>query len=326
MLAFLGKRAGYYLALLLVALFFSYGLASASMNPRAYFEGRQPRPPAEMVEAHLTSLGVNDRVPFVERFGSWALRAASGDLGQTIDDTSVNEEFGRRIGVSLRLLLVGTVVGTVAGVLAGAWGAIRQYRLSDRTITVLSFVLLSTPVFLLATLLKVGTTWLNTNVVHLIDFTGEKTPGLQGGFLAHLGDRAAHLLLPTLSIALGTIAAYSRYQRATMLDVLGSDYLRTALAKGLHPRRAMLKHGLRTALVPMTTFFAFGFLGIFTGAAFTERIFGWHGMGDWFMESVGKQDLNSVVAVNLFAAVVILLSGFAADLMLAALDPRVRQA
>jgi peptide/nickel transport system permease protein len=174
--------------------------------------------------------------------------------------------------------------------------------------------------------LKIGTTWLNDNVVHLIDFTGEKTPNLQGGFLVQFGDRAGHLLLPTLSIALGTIAAYSRYQRATMLDVLASDYLRTALAKGIHPRTAMLKHGLRTALVPMTTFFAFGFLGIFTGAAFTERIFGWHGMGDWFMNAVNRNDVNSVVAVNLFAAVVILLSGFVADVLLAVLDPRVRHA
>ncbi|WP_433237083.1 ABC transporter permease [Streptosporangium sp. CA-135522] len=324
MLAFLGKRAGYYVVLLLVAVFISYALASASMNPRAYFEGRRPQPSAEAVDAHLTSLGVNDKTPFIERFGTWAGHAVTGDLGQTIDDTSVNDEFGRRLGVSLRLLLVGTVVGTVVGVLAGAWGAIRQYRFSDRAITVISFVLLSTPVFLLAVLLKVGTTWLNENVAHVIDFTGEKTPGLQGGLFAQLGDRAAHLLLPTLSIALGTIAVYSRYQRATMLDVLGSEYLRTALAKGVHPRRAMLKHGLRTALIPMTTFFAFGFLGIFTGAAFTERIFGWHGMGDWFMNSVGKNDLNSVVAVNLFAAIVILLSGFVADLLHAALDPRVR--
>ncbi|WP_326823911.1 ABC transporter permease [Streptosporangium sp. NBC_01756] len=324
MLVFLGKRAGYYVVLLLVALFISYALASASMNPRAYFEGRQPRPSAASVEAHLTELGVNDHTPFVRRFGSWAAGVVTGDLGQTIDDTSVNDEFGRRIGVSLRLLLIGTIVGTVVGVLAGAWGAVRQYRFSDRAITVISFVLLSTPIFLLATLLKIGTTWLNANVVHLIDFTGEKSPGLQGGFFTQFGDRAAHLLLPTLSIALGTIAAYSRYQRATMLDVLGSDYLRTALAKGLHPRRALLRHGLRTALVPMTTFFAFGFLGVFTGAAFTERIFGWHGMGDWFMESVAKNDVNSVVAVNLFAAVVILLSGFLADLMHAALDPRVR--
>ncbi|WP_214319487.1 ABC transporter permease [Nonomuraea sediminis] len=326
MLAYLGRRVGYYVVLLLVAVFISYGLASATMNPRAYFEGRRPQPTAETVDRRLTELGVNDRVPFVERFGSWLGRAVTGDLGRTIDDTPVNDEFGRRIGVSLRLLLVGTLVGTVVGVLAGAWGAVRQYRFSDRAVTVISFVLLSTPVFLLATLLKIGTTWLNDNVVHLVDFTGETTPGLRGGWLAHLGDRAAHLLLPTLSIALGTIAAYSRYQRATMLDVLASDYLRTALAKGIHPRAALLRHGLRTALVPMTTFFAFGFLGIFTGAAFTERIFGWHGMGDWFMNAVGRGDLNSVVAVNVFAAVVILLSGFLSDVLLAVLDPRVRTA
>src|SRR5262245_35454681 len=117
------------------------------MNPRAYFQDRVPKPTAEMVDAQLTELGINDKVPFVERFGAWAGHAVTGDLGRTIDDTSVNDEFGRRLGVSLRLLILGTLVGTVVGVLAGAWGAIRQYRFSDRAVTILSFVLLSTPVF-----------------------------------------------------------------------------------------------------------------------------------------------------------------------------------
>lgn len=130
-----------------------------------------------------------------------------------------------------------------------------------------------------------------------------------------------HLLLPTLAIALGTAAAYSRYQRGTMLDVLGSDFLRTARAKGLRRRTAVLRHGLRTALVPMSTFFAYGFLALFTGAAFTEKVFGWHGMGAWFVDAVGKGDINSVVAVNVFAAVMVLLAGFLADVLHAALDP-----
>ena len=109
-----------------------------------------------------------------------------------------------------------------------------------------------------------------------------------------------------------------------MLDVLGADYLRTAAAKGLSQRTALLKHGLRTALIPMSTFFSFGFLGLLTGATFTEKIFGWHGMGEWFINSINDNDVNSVVAVNVFAAVTVLVAGFLADLLHAALDPRVR--
>lgn len=325
--AYLAKRLGYYAVLLLAAVCLSYLLASFALDPREYYEGRQPPVSASAVDHHLTEIGVNDHEPLLTRFLRWAGHAVRGDLGRTIDDTSVNAEFGRRIGVSLRLLLAGTVLGTVAGVLVGAWTAVRQYRFSDRAVTLASFALLSTPVFLLAILLKTGAIWFNqTTGTDLIQFTGEKSPGLGGGFWAVLKDRAVHLLLPTLSVALFAIASYSRYQRNTMLDVLGSDYLRTARAKGLGRRTVLLKHGLRTALIPMSTYFSYGFLALFTGATFTETIFGWHGMGEWFVSSIGKNDVNSVVAVNVFAAVTVLLSGFLADVLHAALDPRIRQA
>jgi peptide/nickel transport system permease protein len=324
--AYLAKRLGYYAVLLLAAVFLSYVLASLALDPRAYFAGRQPPISPIAVDHHLTELGINDHQPLIERFGHWADRALHGDLGRTIDDDSVDAEFVRRLGVSLRLLLLGTLAGTVLGVLAGAWTAVRQYRPSDRVVTLVSFVLLSTPVFLLAVLLKIGAIWFNTSTgTDLIQFTGEASPGLTGGFWTIVKDRAVHLLLPTISVALFTIAGYSRYQRATMLDVLGSDYLRTAQAKGLRRRTALLRHGLRTALIPMSTYFSYGFLALFTGATFTETIFGWHGMGEWFITSIDKNDINSVVAVNVFAAVVVLASGFLADLLNALLDPRVRQ-
>ncbi|MER7203484.1 peptide ABC transporter permease [Streptomyces sp. CB01635] len=327
MSAYLAKRLGYYVVLLLVAVCLSYLIASLALDPRAYYEGRQPPLSPSAVDHHLTAMGVNDHKPLAERFLAWAGHAVRGDLGQTIDGSSVAAEFGRRIGVSLRLLLLGTIAGTVVGVIAGAWTAVRQYRLSDRALTLASFALLSTPVFLLAVLLKIGAIWFNQRTgTELIQFTGEKSPGVDSGFWAVLKDRSVHLLLPTISIALGAVAGYSRYQRSAMLDVLGADYLRTAQAKGLTRRTVLLRHGLRTALIPMSTFFSYGFLALFTGATFTETIFGWHGMGEWFVSSIGKNDVNSVVAVNVFAAVVVLLSGFLADALHAALDPRVRRA
>ncbi|MFF7455059.1 ABC transporter permease [Kitasatospora sp. NPDC008115] len=325
MLRHLTKRLAYYAVLLVAAVFLAYALAGAALQPRAYFEAKVPRPAAASVERQLTDLNLNDRTPVVQRFGRWAGGLLHGDLGRTIHDTPVMDDFRRRAWVSLRLLLIGSLLGMALGVAAGAWSAVRQYRLSDRLLTVLSFVLLSTPVFLVALFLKNGAIAAKNAVGHeVVPFTGYETPGLTGGLGAHLADWALHLLLPTLSLALGGLATYSRYQRGTMLDVLGSDYLRTAEAKGLTRGRALVKHGLRTAVVPMSTMFAYGFLGIFTGAAFTETIFGWHGMGEWFIQSVNEQDVNAVVAVNLFAAVVVLASGFLADTLHAALDPRVR--
>ncbi|MEV7179712.1 ABC transporter permease [Kitasatospora sp. NPDC093679] len=326
MTRYLAKRLGYYAVLLVAAVFLAYALSCAALGPRAYFEAKQPRPSAAAVDRQLTALNINDRTPVVERFATWAdgllLHA---DLGRTIHNTPVNEEFGRRIWVSLRLLLIGSLLGMLLGVAGGAWSAVRQYRLSDRALTLLSFVLLSTPVFLVALLLKNGAIAAKDAAGHeVVPFTGYETPNLAGGLGAHLADWGLHLLLPTLSLALGGLAVYSRYQRSTMLDVLGSDYLRTAEAKGLTRNRALLKHGLRTAVIPMSTMFAYSFLGIFTGAAFTETIFGWHGMGEWFIQAVNEQDINAVVAVNLFAAVVVLAAGFLADVLHAALDPRVR--
>jgi peptide/nickel transport system permease protein len=150
------------------------------------------------------------------------------------------------------------------------------------------------------------------------------TPGLDPWSAHGMVNRLAHLALPSLVLIVIAVAFYGRYQRNAMLDVLGSDFLRTARAKGLSRPRALIKHGLRTALIPMATFFAYEFALLFVGATFTERLFGWHGMGEYFVESVTKNDVNSVAGVTLFVGVLVLIAGFLSDLAYAALDPRVR--
>jgi peptide/nickel transport system permease protein len=206
-------------------------------------------------------------------------------------------------------------------------GAVKQYSWFDHTTTAWSYLVLSTPVFLLAVLLKVGAVrYWNPNVPGpwYLNFVGEYTPGLHETGFAVLRDRISHLILPTLGIVLGQIAFYSRYQRNSFLDVMGADFLRTAQAKGLRRRTAPIKHGLRTALIPMATFFAYSFGLLLTGATFTEKIFSWHGMGEWFIDAVGTNDVNVVAAVIVFQAVLVLLAGLLADVLYAALDPRVR--
>ena len=145
-----------------------------------------------------------------------------------------------------------------------------------------------------------------------------------GGAWAQLLDRLRHLVLPTLTLALVAAAGYSRYQRNAMLDVLGQDFIRTARAKGLTRRRALLKHGLRTALIPLATLFAYGVAGLVIGAVFVEKIFGWHGMGEWLVQGISTQDTNIVAAITLFSGTVVLLAGLLSDIFYAALDPRVR--
>lgn len=323
MTGFLARRLANYVALCLVATFLVFTLGSLSFSPLDQLQGRNPPPPASVIEAKRAELRLDEPIP--TRFVSWMGGVLHGDFGSTITGQPITSQLTSRIGVSLRLLTLGAVVGITAGVLVGAASAIRQYRPGDYAATLGAFVVLSAPTFLIGTLLKFGGLKINEAAGStVLAFTGETTPGFQGSWWATLGDRISHLLLPTLAIALSQLALYSRYQRSAMLDVLGSDFLRTAQAKGLTRRRALFKHGLRTALIPMATLFTFGFGLLITSSVFTERIFGWYGMGDWFVYGVEQNDTNIVATVTLFVAVVVLIAGWLSDVLYAALDPRIR--
>ena len=202
----------------------------------------------------------------------------------------------------------------------GAWGAIRQYHLSDRVITVLSLLLLSTPVFVIATLLTLAATAgeFDTRRAVVRVHRGDLADAVSGWWNQFV-DRLQHLVLPTFTLALMAIAGYSRYQRNAMLDVLGQDFIRTARAKGLTRRQALFKHGLRTALIPMATLFAYGVSGLVTGAVFTEKIFGWHGMGEWVVQGIATQDTNIIAAVTVFTGAAVLIAGLLSDVIYAAL-------
>lgn len=323
MTGFLLRRLVNYVVLCLLATFLAFSLASLTFHPLDQLQQRNPPPPAATIQAKAHELRLDEPIP--TRFVHWIGGAVQGDFGQTINGTPISDELGRRVGVSLRLFLIGTVLGIGLGVVVGVVSAIRQYRFSDYFATLLAFVVLSTPVFLLGTLLKFGALQLNTAAgTTLLSFTGENTPNFSGSFGGAVLDRLQHLVLPTLTIALSQIALYSRYQRSAMLDVLGSDFLRTAQAKGLTRRKALFKHGLRTALIPMATLFAFGFGLLITGGAFTEQLFSWYGMGNWLVTGITNQDTNITATVTLFVAVCVLVSGWLSDVLYAALDPRVR--
>jgi peptide/nickel transport system permease protein len=320
MAGFMLRRTAASIVLVALAAALAYLLAAATLDPRSVFEGRNPRPPEQVVDARLTELNLNDHTPLPVRLGRWVEGVAHGDLGRTVDGASVGAELDRRVWVSVRLLVLGMLLGSAVGVAVGYLTATRQYGLVDRTVTVGSFAILATPVFVLAILLQVGAERINELTgVHLFEWVGEYTPGDSG-----LADRVQHLVLPTLTVALVQVAVCGRYQRNLMLDVLRADYVRTAMAKGLRRRTALRRHALRTALTPMSTYFAYNVGLLLLGAAFTEKIFGWHGMGEWLIDSIGRGDVNAVAAYDLFAAGLVLAAGLLADLGQALLDPRLR--
>jgi peptide/nickel transport system permease protein len=323
MIRFLARRLLNYLVLLALASFLVFLLASWQFHPLDSLESRNPRPPQAVIDAKRVELNLDK--PVTQRYLHWVGGVAQGDFGRTVGGQPVTDELWRRVGVSLRLLISGVVIGTLLGVVAGAWSAIKQYRLSDRVITALSLLVLSTPVFVIAPLLMLAANKANSVLgVQLFEYIGESSPNPTGGPWGQFVDRLQHLVLPTFTLALAGFAGYSRYQRNAMLDVLGQDFIRTARAKGLTRRQALFKHGLRTALIPMATLFAYSVAGLFTGAVFTEKIFGWHGMGEWFLQGIGTQDINIVAAITLFSGVTVLLAGLLSDIVYAVLDPRVR--
>lgn len=325
MTRFLARRLLNYLLLLVLASFLTYCLTSYSFTPLDSLLQRSPRPPQAIIDAKAHALGLDEPIPI--RYWHWFSHAIRGDFGTTITGQQIDPILWRRVGVSLRLMVTGSVVGTLLGVALGAWSAIRQYRISDRLITAVALLVISTPTFVIASLAILAALRVNWALgIQLFDYTGETSPLVTGDPWHQLVDRLRHLVLPSLTLALGSAAGLSRYQRNAMLDVLGQDFIRTARAKGLTRRRALITHGLRTALIPMATIFAYSVAGLVTGAVFTEKIFGWHGMGEWTLQGISTQDTNIVAAITVFSGAAVLLAGLLSDIIYAVLDPRIRVA
>jgi peptide/nickel transport system permease protein len=154
---------------------------------------------------------------------------------------------------------------------------------------------------------------------------GPESPSFSGSFFARLGDYAGHMILPTITLAVISFATYSRYQRASMLDTLQSDYVRTARAKGISNRRVIMKHAFRTALIPVVTLVALDFGALLGGAIITETVFQWQGMGAFFYSAVIKDiDPNSAMAYLMVTATLVIVFNILADIAYAYLDPRIR--
>ncbi len=153
---------------------------------------------------------------------------------------------------------------------------------------------------------------------------GSSTPNLNGSVWIETIDSFTHLLLPTMALMLLSLAAWSRYSRGSLLEVMNQDYVRTARAKGLSERTVIMRHAFRNAMIPITTLIAFEIGGIIGGAAITETIFGWNGVGRMFIEAVQQVDLNTIMAVFLITSIVTIIFNLIADLTYSALDPRIR--
>ena len=271
---YMARRLLNYLVLLFVAVSLAYVLASLSLHPRQLYQMRNPPLNPNAVDAILYNANVNDKTPILVRYSRWLKGVVlHWDWGSAPGGGAVNEQVSRRIWVSLRLMLPGWIIGTVLGISIGAWTATRQYKVSDRVITLLTMFLIAIPSFVMGTVVQMLAIRFNNSVGRMIFFVAEEqsTPP-PDGFIGLTIDRAWHLILPTLVLSLIGFSALSRIQRNIMLDSLGADYVRTARAKGLRRGSAVIRHALRTALIPTGTYLAFQVTSLFLGEMTPEQV------------------------------------------------------
>lgn len=293
-----------------------------------------PPPDPETIESFRNRL-YQDR-PMVERYWLWltGLGQSNGDIGllqgkfgpSVTEASQIGDELGTRAIISLRLVFAAILISAFLGVVAGVFSALKQYSKLDHALTFLGFLFLAMPIFWVAALVKESGIQINELIgTKFFATLGATSPSYdQLTFLEKVQDIIAHLTLPTAALVLSGYAVFHRYQRAAMLEVLNSDYIRLARAKGLRHRLVMRRHALRNALIPVTVVVTPTIATAIGGAVVTETIFRWRGMGLYLVTSIQTSDVFAIMAAVLLIGVFVIIGNLIADLLLAVLDPRIR--
>jgi glutathione transport system permease protein len=327
MLAFVIRRLLAAIPVLVVASFFAYALVALSGDPLEPLKIRNPPAPQHTIDLETARLGLDDNV--VVRYGNWLWGVLHGDFGESVQSTyDIGANLTRSSLVTVRLVVIAMLLALVFAVLSGVFSAVRQYSRFDYVMTFAGFVFLAMPSFWIAIVLKDMAVRYNKATGSTVLYTiGDRSQNYESLSTAgKFADVAGHLLLPTIALALVSYAAWSRYQRAATLEVLNSDYVRLARAKGLRWRKVLSRHVLRTALIPLVTVTALDVAGILGGAVITETVFNWNGLGRMLLVGVGRSDTNAVASWLLLAGIIVIAFNVIADALYAVLDPRIRHA
>jgi peptide/nickel transport system permease protein len=272
------------------------------------------------------SLGLND--PFYVQYWRWLDKVLHGDFGMAVTSSrSVSAEITDRLPNTVILMGTSWAVTLLLAIPIGIFAAIRQYSKFDHAVAAFTFVGVSIPTFWLGLILILVfyVTLDNPSTGKpLLPAGGVRTIGVELHGWAMLKDRIEHLILPVTMLAMGWIAWYSRFLRASMLEVIHLDYVRTARAKGLRERVVVLRHAFRNAAIPLVTLMALDLPYLFTGALFAEVIFSWPGMGRLFYQAAERRDYGLLMAIIMITSALIVLSNLIADLVYALLDPRIK--
>ena len=337
MLTFVARRLLYSIPVILVASVLLFGFNRATTDPLSRF--RQSKDPQVLVRERerlglqqpLYPVSVKASVPFVElnghsQYGKFITGFVKGDFGESFAtrrkvSTVIRDAFGN----TLQLIFWGVLISALLAIAIGVYSAIRQYSVLDYTFTGISFVLLSMPPFVFALLA------IDLVAFHLTKAFGSSQPLLYSIGLHSRSDQGwfnldylRHLILPVATLTVQIVAEWSRYQRSSMLDVMGADYIRTARAKGLPRWKVVGKHALRNALIPLITVMAVDIGALFGGLIITEQIFSIQGMGRVFFGALETGDTAILLPWLMVSAIFIVLFNLLADVLYGVLDPRIR--
>lgn len=272
----------------------------------------------ETLQKETQRLGLDK--PIIVQYGKWAKSFVKGDLGITSNGEKVSAKLKERIPNTLLLTTIVIFLTWIVGIPLGVAAALNWKTPFDRILTVLTSIGMAIPSFFFAVLLlifAVKTGWFPIGGLTSSDF-------LEMNFLQQVWDITHHLILPVTVLFTLSLAGLQRQMRANLLDVLDSDYVKFARAKGLSEFDVIYKHALRNAINPMITLLGFEFAGLLSGAALTEYVFQYPGLGRLILEAVLKSDINLVMASLMMGAIMLILGNLIADILLIITDPRIR--
>lgn len=308
--------------MLIAVSFLTFTFVSVAVSPTGFIEAT-PGVDFRTIEDIRERKHLDEPIPI--QYLYWVKEVTTERFGTTLlGDRPIWPDIQRVMGNTLQLLIIAELLAILIAVFIGVYSAVRQYSAFDYSATTFSFLGLATPNFWLALMLQI----LVVNILLKFDVRLFYVQGLSsadpGTGLSFVLDRAQHLALPIIVIAVANIAVYSRFMRASMLEVINSDYVRTAKAKGLGSRKVIMEHAFRNALIPLVTLIALNFGALFGGAVVVETVFGLDGMGFYFITSLNEGDPYPIMAWLMITATLIIVFNLIADIVYGYLDPRVR--
>lgn len=325
--AYIIRRILWAIPLLLFVSIIVYGLLELSPGgPTSMYMRRGSGISAADLARMEESLGLND--PFYMQYGRWLWRIVQGDFGMaTTSSRPVSDEIIDRLPNTLYLMGCAWAISLLIAIPIGILSAIKQYSKFDHVVTAFTFVGQSIPSFFLGLLLLlVFYMWLENPFSGgpLLPSGGVRTIGEDLTGFAMIKDRLMHLILPVTMLSATWIAWYSRFLRASMLETIHLDYIRTGRAKGLSERIVIWRHAFRNAAIPLITLMALDLPLLFTGALFAEVIFSWPGMGRLFYQAAERRDYGLLMAIIMITSLLIIAANILADIAYRLLDPRIK--